>query len=101
MDMNAALAAAGMPLAFDPARADFGAMSPERLAVGRVLQRSFIRVDEIGTEAAQVSEGILIPLAMRPVEAHVRADHPFVYVIRDQPSGLILFIGRFQSPSTD
>jgi serpin B len=99
IEMSASLAAAGMPYAFEPRSADFGDMTPERLAIGRILQRSFIRVDEIGTEAAQATAAVMMPVALRPARAHVRADHPFVYVILDRPSGLILFIGRFSGPS--
>ena len=66
--------------------------------ISRMLQKARIRVDESGSEAAAVTEDVVCLEACEeepepPVIFH--ADHPFVYVIRETPTGVILFVGRF------
>lgn len=104
MRLKAALAAAGMPLAFDRERADFGriALPPrpeERLVVAEVFHAAKIRVDEAGTEAAAataVSMARAGGAPQRPRE--VKADHPFLFFVEDRRSGMILFWGRVVEP---
>jgi serpin B len=89
----------GMALAFSP-NADFRALSDEPVRISSVRQFTFLRVDEEGTEAAAVTvadvviSGIHYP--HRPIVFH--ADHPFLLMIRDRESGMILFFGRIVQP---
>jgi serpin B len=96
----------GMPLAFDPAAADFtGIANPkspsDRLHVSHVFHKGFIKVDEKGTEAAAATG---TTMSIRGIIAHpkteeLKADHPFLYFLRDTRSGLILFMGRVADPA--
>jgi serpin B len=61
-----------------------------------------VDVDEEGTEAAAAT-GVVTELAMRvvrPPPVIFRADHPFVFLIRDNRSGSTLFVGRMSDPSS-
>ena len=97
--LNSALAAMGMPLAFEP-QADFSAMSPAPMQVQSVVQRDYLSVGERGTEAAAATG-----ISMMPTAAHVTAeptitlDHPFLFLIRDTKSGTILFSSLVRSPT--
>jgi serpin B len=106
LDAGAALSAMGMPLAFSSAAADFtGIANPgnpgDRLHVSRVFHKGFIKVDEKGTEAAAATAVVMAPRAMivHPKAAELKADHPFLYFLRDTRSGLVLFMGRVADPS--
>ncbi len=94
------LAAMGLALPFDPARADFtGISAAEKLWVDRVFHEAFVRVDEKGTEAAAATATTMRTLSMPPPNPEFRADHPFVFVIRENETGLILFVGRVGNPA--
>ncbi len=89
----------GMPLAFDRRRADFSGMtSRERLFISHVVHKAFVDVNEAGTEAA-ASTAVLVELTSMPKPATFRADHPFVFLLRDNRTGSILFAGRVVNPS--
>jgi serpin B len=88
------LAAMGMPLAFDAA-ADFSGMTGNRdLSIGEVVHKSFVAVDEAGTEAAAATAVIMRLTAMPMQPVSVTVDRPFVFLIRDLETGAILFMGR-------
>jgi serpin B len=97
----------GMPLAFDRRQADFtGIANPkdpeDRLYVSSVFHKGFIKVDEKGTEAAAASAVVMARAGgARPVAPpkEFKADHPFLYLLRDTRSGLVLFMGRVADPS--
>jgi serpin B len=94
-----ALAEMGMPVAFSM-NADFSGMDGTReLYIGEVLHKSFIAVDEAGTEAAAATavEMQLKGAPMDPVT--VTVDRPFIFFIRDTETGTVLFIGRVVDPS--
>ncbi len=93
------LTAMGMAIAFDPNRADFRGIAEADLFISQVVHKTFLRVDEKGTEAAAAT-GIEVELTSAPIVPPVvfRADHPFFLVIRDKPSGAVLFLGRIVSP---
>ena len=98
------LQAMGMPLAFDRQRADFtGIANPkdphDRLSIGDVFHKAFVKMDEKGTEAAAVAvaECLEFEGGMRPAITF-RADHPFLFLIRDNESGVVLFMGRVADP---
>ena len=107
LSLGDVLVAMGMGLAFDRQKADFtGIANPkdprDRLAIGRVFHKAFVKVDEKGTEAAAATAVTMLRAgAAAPREEPVpfRADHPFLFVIRDNATGLILFMGRVADPS--
>ena len=88
----------GMPDSFDPAKADFKAMSGDALCLSFVQQHAAIKVDEEGTEAAAVSSaGMLKESAMPMDNAVFHADHPFLYLITESSTGVVLFAGRYSN----
>ena len=93
------LSAMGMPLAFDAAKADFSGMNggKEPLWIGEVIHKAFIDVNEEGTEAAAATAIVMFGGIAEPPPVF-RADHPFVYLIRDKRTGCILFMGRMANP---
>jgi serine protease inhibitor len=90
-ELNDDLQQLGMRLAFF--NADFTRMSPLGLwlVITRVLQKTFVDVDEEGTEAAAAT---LVGIGITSAQVQFRADHPFLVVIRERFSGTILFIGK-------
>lgn len=98
----------GMKTAFDDPQgsANFDKMSPRRpdkyLAISNVFHKTFIAVDEKGTEAAAATAVVMMELTARlekPKEPiRVRVDRPFLYAIQHVPSGACLFIGRVTDP---
>jgi serpin B len=87
----------GMPLAFSK-MADFSGMtSREKLYIDAVLHKAFVDVHEKGTEAAAATAVIMRPTSAPP-PATFRADHPFVFLIRDNRTGSVLFMGRVNNP---
>jgi len=99
--LRSALAAMGMPIVFTT-KADFSGMTGEKdLFISRVVHKAFVDVSEEGTEAAAAT-GVIMELTsvVEPTPPTVfRADHPFIFMIRDNHSGSILFIGRVVDPS--
>jgi serpin B len=90
-----ALQSLGMHLPFDVNAADFTGMAPAgpRLYISSVQHKTFVSIDEDGTEAAAVtSTGITATSA--PVYTPMRVDRPFVFVIRERLSGTVLFMGK-------
>ena len=97
------LKAMGMTDAFDGRVADFsGIASAERgrLYISDVLHKAFVEVDEKGTEAAAATAVVMKLRSMpKPEEPVVfNADHPFLYAIRHNESGTVLFMGRVVNP---
>jgi serpin B len=94
------LSSMGMPTAFTN-KADFSGIDPKRgLAISAVVHKAFVDVSEQGTEAAAATGITMRTTAMRMPEQAVvfRADHPFLFVIRDTRAGVVLFIGRLMNP---
>ncbi len=92
----------GMADAFDAGRADFSGMDGRRdLFISLVTHKAFVEVNERGTTAAAAT-GVMAPTALIRPAAEVpvvfRADHPFVFVIRDSRSGAVMFVGRLARP---
>jgi serpin B len=94
------LVAMGMADAFEAGRADFSGMDGSReLSLTAVIHKAFVDVNEEGTEAAAAT-GVMVGLAAMPAPPQVfRADHPFLFLIRDNHSGSILFLGRLADPA--
>ncbi|MBN1391756.1 MAG: serpin family protein [Sedimentisphaerales bacterium] len=89
----------GMMDAFT-ATADFSGMnSKKELFISEVIHKAFVEVNEEGTEAAAATGVVVGVTSVGPKETPVfRADHPFLFLIRDNNSGSILFMGRVMSP---
>lgn len=96
-DMTKVLSEMGMPTAFSDF-ADFSGMAEESLMISQVKQKTFIDVNEKGTEAAAVTFIGFVATSIGPapqkkfVEFH--ADRPFIFVIREKSTGAVLFIGQ-------
>jgi serpin B len=103
-ELKKPLKALGMRKAFTEA-ADFSGINdnkPEELMLAAVIHKTFIAVDEEGTEAAGATAVIVKPKdkAEEPKEpVTFRADHPFLFLIRDRRNGSILFLGRLSDPT--
>jgi len=93
-----ALAKLGMPVAFTD-QADFSGMDGKRdLMISDVVHKAFISVDEAGTEAAAAT-GVIVGVTSAPTEiVNLKIDHPFIFLIRDIPTGTIIFNGRVMNP---
>jgi serpin B len=100
--LNDALCALGMPSAFAADAADFSGMTGQRdLFISKVVHKAYVDVYEEGTEAAAATGVIMERTSVappRPVPIF-RADHPFVFLIRDNRTGAILFLGRLSDPT--
>jgi serpin B len=101
-ELNTPLAKMGMPDAFST-KADFSGMDGTMLLyISGVFHKAWVEVNEEGTEAAAATavvmskRSVMRPVAPPPV---FRADHPFLFFIRDTKSGSILFLGRLSQPS--
>jgi serpin B len=98
--LNQSLRELGMIDAFNENKADFSGMSkPDRLFIKNVIHKAFVEVNEEGTEASAATAVIMGIKSAPPKKTYVfRADHPFVFLIRDLRSGSILFMGRLTQP---
>ena len=93
------LNALGMTDAFNDARANLKGISEQAdLVVSEVMHKTYIKVDERGTEAAAVT-GITIDVTSVGPDLSFRADHPFVFAIREKDTQAILFIGKVMDPN--
>lgn len=94
------LKALGMPDAFDPDKADFSGMSDRNdLYISAVLHKAFVAVDEKGTEAAAAT-AVIVGVTSAPMfDVTLIIDRPFIFLIRDIPTGQILFVGRVLNPA--
>ena len=99
--------ALGMKTAFDQPRgsANFDRMAPRKpndyLYISQVFHKTFIAVDEKGTEAAAATAVAMMAgsaMIQRPPPAEVKVDRPFLYAIQHVPSGVCLFLGRVTDP---
>ncbi len=89
----------GMSDAFSP-HADFSGMNGKHdLFINNVIHKAYVKVNEEGTEAAAATAVVMLKSAapMQPLE--FTADHPFVFMIRENKTGSILFIGRIVDPT--
>ena len=101
--LKGTLTGMGMPDAFSKSSADFSGMTDEEaLHVSAVVHKAFVSVDEEGTEAAAATgltatpEDYGRPPPLEPIT--VTFDRPFMFLIRDEPTGTILFLGRVMDP---
>lgn len=96
-NLSEQLKSMGMPSAFDMDKADFSGMDGTReLSLSAVLHKAFVEVNEEGTEAAAATMVIVKTWGM---PERFIVDHPFIFLIRDNASGAILFLGRMVDPT--
>jgi serpin B len=101
-ELSNTLGALGMVQAFQPGKADFSGMTGQRdLWISAAIHKAYIDVNEEGTEAAAATAIAMRPMAMQREQPPIffRADHPFVFLIRDNLSSSILFMGRVTDPT--
>jgi serpin B len=104
-ELNSTLAKLGMKAAFDASAADFSGITGDKsLFISAAIHKAYIDVDENGTEAAAATAVIMAATAMAPQYAPpppivFTADHPFLFLIRENSSGAILFMGRVADPT--
>jgi serpin B len=93
----------GTPTVFNNETADFSGSSPGRqLFISGVIHQAYVDVNEHGTEAAAATAVGMCDTSGGPWEPDVpvfRADHPFIFLILDDETGCILFLGRVSDPS--
>src|SRR4029077_11367420 len=109
-ELGDTLTTMGMKDAFDLKTADFSGIASREtmqrdgnLYVSAVIHKAYVEVNEEGTEAAAATAGTAVLAAARPAPPTppiiFRADHPFIFLIRDNRSGSIFFVGRVTNPS--
>jgi len=97
--LNDYLKAMGMDIAFACERADFTNISEADLCISEVKHKTFIEVNEEGTEAAAVTSIGIRVTAMQPGPTVMRIDRPFFFVIRETNSNIMLFMGKIINPT--
>jgi serpin B len=105
-ELSSTLESLGMKTAFDSNTADFSGMTGDKsLVISAAIHKAYIDVDENGTEAAAAT-AVVMQMAMAmpqrtppPPPIYFTADHPFLFLIRDNASGAILFMGRVTDPT--
>ncbi len=96
LEMNDVLKALGMEIAFSQGEADFSRINPsESLFISKVKHKSFVDVNEVGTEAAAATS-VEVSLTSAPYMFTV--NRPFIFLIREKFSNTILFMGKIVEP---
>ena len=99
LDVVPPLQALGVIDAFDPLLADLSGMSTaSELYVSGVYHQAFVAVDEAGTEAAAAT-AVVVGDESEPPHAELIVERPFLFLIRDRPTGALLFLGQVVDPS--
>jgi serpin B len=94
------LSSLGMGIAFIPSEADFTRMynGPNDLYISKVRHKTFVKVNEEGTEAAAATS-VDVGVTSVPQFVQFKVDRPFVFIIRENHSGAIMFMGKIYDPS--
>lgn len=104
-DLSPALKALGMRVAFERMLADFSRIADNRdLFISQVIHKSIVKVQEEGTEAAAATAVLIEQLDELSIPAKpkvFRADHPFLFLIREYHTGAWLFVGRVNDPGKE
>ena len=101
--LNDALKALGMEVAFNSSQADFTKMYKKEevglnLYISEVKHKTFVEVNEQGTEAAAVTS---VEMRLESAGTFMRVDRPFIFAIRENQSETILFIGKIVEPTLE
>lgn len=101
--LSKTLSALGMVDAFNEGKADFSGIDGTReLSISAVIHKAFCEINEEGTEAAAATGVVMVTKSAAPVKEpppiEFKADHPYLYLIRDTQTGSILFLGRVADP---
>jgi serine protease inhibitor len=100
--LDSALKALGMVDAFDMELANFAGMDGKAwLVITAVLHKAFVEVNEEGTEAAAATAVVMGLRSMPPPTPVFRADHPFLFLLREKSTGSVLFLGRVVDPTDE
>jgi serpin B len=100
--MKETLSSLGMPTAFGGSANFSGMTLASQLYISEVIHQGFVQVDEEGTEAAAAVAVIMMYSVDSPPPKPVfNADHPFIFLIQEQGTGHILFIGRVTDPTAE
>jgi len=95
----------GMPTAFSDTQTDFTGMydadkTMENIFISHVIHQAFVQVDEEGTEAAAATAVVMKAMSAGPMDIpEFKADHPFIFLIQENSTGSILFIGKVVDPT--
>ena len=98
VDLVETMSLLGMPNAFDPHKAEFPDFCNVPTYIELMKQVARIKVSEEGTEAAAVTVigmGKMASLPSEPIHVNFHANHPFIYIISEQSTGAIFFIGHY------
>ncbi|KAJ3590544.1 hypothetical protein NHX12_008494 [Muraenolepis orangiensis] len=95
VDLEAPLSALGLTDMFADGKADFRHLSSEPVHVSKALQKAKIEVNEDGTKASAATTAILLARSSPP---WVTVDRPFLFLVRHNPTGTILFAGQINQP---
>lgn len=98
-DLGKKLQTLGINKAFNASLADFNKMfggvpDSENVYIDKILHKTYIDVDEKGTEAAAVTAVMMAGSALPPEPTEFKANQPFTFMIRDEKSGEVIFMGR-------
>ena len=97
--LDEALKKMGMPIAFNVVAADFSGMTGNKeLYISHVIHKAYINLNEKGTEAAAATATIMAMKCYSPNSKIFNADHPFIFLIKDNATGSILFMGKMMNP---
>jgi len=91
-----------MPLAFSDSSANFSGISTEQVFISDAIHKAYIKVDEQGTTAAAATAIMMGATSMGPptYRSNFVADHPFLFLIEENETGNILFLGEVNNPSS-
>lgn len=99
--LNETLASLGMIDAFSDTKANFAGMDgrPDELYISAAIHKAYVEVNEEGTEAAAATAVVMSKRSVPARPPTFRADHPFIFLIREKRTGSILFAGRLSDPT--
>lgn len=98
--LNEMLQALGMNAAFSDGANFSGINSDPSLQISRILHQTYLKMDEVGTEAAGVTIVEFVITSINPNTKPVyRFDRPYVMILREQSTGAILFVGKIMNPA--
>ena len=99
LDLIPILQSLGIRDVFDVGKADLSGISGNRdLFVSGVYHKAFLEVNEEGSEAAAATAAVMMLRCMPAMPVRITCDHPFMFLIKHNPTRSILFMGRFVTP---